>query len=267
MLRTPAVAGQFYPGQPRELADTVNAYLAGDVQPEPALAVVCPHAGYIYSGATVGKVLARVQIPKRVVILGPNHRGLGGPVAVMSRGAWQTPLGEVALDQELGAEFITRCPLAEEDPLAHRFEHSLEVQVPFLQALRPDFKLTPIVIGGLRWDECQQAGKALAQTVKEIGEPVLLFSSTDMNHYESDELSRAKDQKAIERVLALDPRGLYQVVTGGNISMCGVLPTAIVLVAALELGAAEAVLVHYTNSGETTGDKRQVVGYAGLIIK
>ena len=267
MLRTPAVAGQFYPGQARELADTVKGYLACEVRPEPALAVVCPHAGYIYSGATVGKVLARVAIPERVVILGPNHRGLGGPVAVMSQGAWQTPLGEVELDRELGAKFIAHCPLAEEDPLAHRFEHSLEVQVPFLQALREDFKLTPIVIGGLRWDECQQAGKALARSVMEVGEPVLLFSSTDMNHYESDHVSRQKDQKALERVLALDPKGLYQVVTGGNISMCGVLPTAIVLVAAMEMGATQAELVDYTNSGETTGDRQQVVGYAGLIIK
>ncbi len=267
MLRHPAVADQFYPGDPSALRYMLEGYLKDRPQPQPALAAVSPHAGYVYSGAVAGQVLGRVEIPRRVVVLGPNHRGMGADAAVMSEGQWLTPLGRVALDAELAGNLKQACGLVQEDSLAHQFEHSLEVQVPFLQMLREDFLLTPLCLGHLGFNDCQELGQGLAAAIKAAGEPVLMVASTDMTHYESAEAAKSKDTKAIDRILALDPQGLYDTVVGMGITMCGVLPTTVALVAAKELGASQAELVVYTNSGEVSGDYRQVVGYAGLIIK
>ena len=267
MLRAPAVAGQFYPGTHAQLAGQVAAFLETQVEPQPALVAVSPHAGYVYSGAVAGKVFSRVVVPPKVVLLGPNHRGLGAPVALMSQGAWQTPLGEVPLDAELGGELLEQSRLVREDHVAHQYEHSLEVQVPFLQARQPDLRLTPLCLSGLSLEQCQELGRDLAAVIQRAGEPVLMVASTDMTHYESAEQARDKDSRAIERIQALDPQGLYQTVLGQGISMCGVIPTTVCLAAALRLGAGQAELVAYTNSGEATGDMEQVVGYAGLIIR
>lgn len=266
MVRVPAVAGQFYPGDPAELAAQVRGYLKAAAPPAPALLAVSPHAGYIYSGAVAGQVLGRVSVPARVVVAGPNHHGLGAQAAVMSQGRWQTPLGQVELDQELGEELKGQTRLVVEDPAAHRLEHSLEVQVPFLQILRPDLRLTPLCLGRLSWPQCQEIGEALGRAIKSLGGPALMVASTDMTHYESAKAAKAKDSRAIERILALDPQGLYDTVRGLDISMCGVLPTTVCLVAALELGAAKAELVAYAHSGMVTGDDRQVVAYAGLLV-
>ena len=266
MLREPAVAGQFYPGTPQQLKAQVLECLDREATPQPAILAVCPHAGYIYSGATAGKVLSRVAVPRRVVVVGPNHRGMGHPAAVMSHGQWRTPLGDVPLDQELGNELLRRSSLLAEDHLAHQAEHSLEVQVPFLQVLRPDLTILPICLSFLAFSECRAIGLALAQAIRAVGEPVMLLASTDMTHYESAEIAQKKDSMALKPLLALDPQGLFDTVRGLGITMCGVLPTTVCLVAALELGAASAQLVQYTNSGMVTGDYRQVVGYAGVII-
>jgi AmmeMemoRadiSam system protein B len=267
MSRAPAVAGRFYPGHPGELKAAIQGYLDPAVTPEPALAAVCPHAGYMFSGPVAGKVLSRVEIPRRVMVLGPNHQGLGQRAAVMTRGAWRTPLGEVALDSGLGGELLAASSLVVEDDLAHQYEHSLEVQVPFLQVLRSDFLLTPLCLSTLSYEQCAQLGGAVAAAIKAVGEPVLMVASTDMTHYESASRAEAKDQLALERILELDPPGLYNTVAGRGISMCGVLPTTVALTAAIELGASQAELVAYTHSGQVTGDYEQVVAYAGLIIK
>ncbi len=267
MVRQPAVAGQFYPGAPGELAAQVNEFMKVEAEPEPALMVVSPHAGYMYSGRTAGQVVGRVDVPPRVILVGPNHRGLGAQAALMTQGQWETPLGLVTLDEELAARLLEHSRLLEEDTLAHQFEHSLEVQVPFLQARRPDLKLTPLCLGSLSYAACQEIGQALAQVVQALDQPVLLVASTDMSHYEPVEAARQKDMKAIEHILALDPQGLYDTVRNLGITMCGVLPTTVCLVAAKHLGAEKAELVEYTNSGAATGDYRQVVGYAGLIVK
>ncbi len=267
MLRTPAVAGQFYSGSRQALQTEVKALLDLAAQPQPALLAVCPHAGYIYSGRVAGMVLSRVEMPRRVLVAGPNHRGLGEPVAVMGQGAWQTPLGRVELDARLAQELMTACDLVREDALAHRLEHSLEVQIPFLQTLRPDLLLTPLCLSSLSYAQCRQVGQGIAAAIRAVGEPVLMVASTDMTHYESAQAAQAKDQQAIARLLALDPAGLYQTVRGKSISMCGVLPTTVLLVAALELGASQAELVAYTHSGQVTGDDREVVAYAGLLVK
>lgn len=267
MSRAPAVAGRFYPGHPDELRAMIQGYLEPNAAPQKALLAVCPHAGYVFSGAVAGQVLSRVAIPGRVMVLGPNHQGLGQRAALMSRGSWRTPLGEVALDAELGAALKAASPLVAEDDLAHRHEHSLEVQVPFLQVLRPEFLLTPLCLSMLTYGQCVELGRAIATAITGLGEPVLLVASTDMTHYESDAQAARQDKLALQRILALDPEGLYHIVAGHNISMCGVLPTTVALVAARELGAASAELVAYTNSGKVTGDYDQVVAYAGLIIK
>ncbi|MGD8564151.1 MAG: AmmeMemoRadiSam system protein B [Desulfarculaceae bacterium] len=266
MLRTPAVAGQFYPGSPSQLASMIQSFIDSQVTPQPAILAICPHAGYVYSGATAAKVLGRIAIPRRVVVAGPNHRGAGHPVAVMSKGAWETPLGQVDLDAELGAELLAQSDLVAEDETAHRMEHSLEVQVPILQYFRSDFLLTPLCLSHLDLASCLELGKALARAVTAVAEPVLMVSSTDMTHYEPAEQAKAKDDQALKHVLDLDPEGLYNTVRSQRISMCGVLPTAVCLAAAKQLGAASAQLVEYTNSGAVSGDYQQVVGYAGLIV-
>jgi hypothetical protein len=267
MLRTPAVADQFYPGDPAELRRMVEGFLEPSARPGPALLAVSPHAGYVFSGPVAGKVLSRVEVPRRVVLLGPNHRGVGAAAALMSQGAWQTPLGQVELDSELGGRLAADCRLVEEDSMAHQFEHSLEVQVPFLQVLRDDLALTPLCLGRLDYDDCRELGQSLARVLSGLGEPALMVASTDMTHYEPEERAKQQDQQALDRIAALDPRGLHDTVRGQGITMCGVLPTTVALVAALEMGADSAELVAYSNSGEVTGDRRQVVGYAGLVIR
>lgn len=266
MTRQPAVAGQFYPDDPAQLRDMIGSFLPAGVEAADALVAVCPHAGYVYSGAAAGQVLGRIKAPRKVVVLGPNHRGVGAPLAVMSQGAWRTPLGEVELDSDLGGALVKICSPAEEDSLAHKFEHSLEVQIPFLQTLRDDLLLTPICVSMLKYEQCVQVGRDLARVIKDAKEPVLMVASTDMTHYESAKTAKTKDELAIKQMLELNPQGLFSVVRDHGISMCGVLPTTIALVAAKELGAQNCELVTYTHSGEVSGDYDQVVGYAGLIV-
>jgi len=268
MIRFPAVAGRFYPGSQssltRELAKLVPGIAA--VEKQDAIAVVSPHAGYIYSGAVAGETLARVKIPAAVIILGPNHHGHGAAVAVMAAGAWQMPMGDVPINEELAAKLLSLSGLAVEDEVAHRFEHSLEVQVPFLQYLQKDLTIIPIVLSRISCEACLELGKHIAAAIKSYGKPVLIVASTDMTHYESRVSASAKDQMALEHIERLDPEGLYSTVLDRGISMCGVIPTTTALAAAKELGAGKAEIVRYTDSGETSGDIRQVVGYAGIII-
>ena len=266
MKREPAVAGQFYPGDEKTLRQTI-----ADLAPAPpeakqqAIAVVSPHAGYVYSGAVAAETIGRVIIPETVIILGPNHHGAGARLAVMTAGSWQMPFGEVAIDSELAAA-ICESSIFTPDHLAHLQEHSLEVQVPFLQHFGPDISIVPICVSHISYDDCEKAGKALALAIKSYNRPVLIVASTDMTHYESREAASRKDHMAMEHLTALDPEGLYNTVVSNRISMCGIIPTTITLIAAKLLGAAAAELVRYTDSGETSGDTRQVVGYAGFII-
>ena len=266
MVRRPAVAGTWYPGSAQGLKAMIQGFLDSEASPKPALLAVSPHAGYIYSGAVAGKVFSRVSIPRKVVVAGVNHRGAGSSAALMTQGTWETPLGSVKLDGELGQELLGRCPLLDDDPKAHQYEHSLELQVPFLQYFQNDLLLTPLALSFVSYDECLEIGRALAESIRLQAEPVLMVASTDMTHHEPAEAARQRDMKALEQILALNPKGLFETVRHLGITMCGVLPTTVCLLAAKELGASRAELVAYTNSGEATGDFRQVVGYAGLII-
>ena len=268
MIRSPAVANQFYPGNPATLSETLDSLIPSvpETEKQTALAVVSPHAGYIYSGAVAGETFARVRLPKDVIILGPNHHGYGAMVGLMAEGAWQMPLGDVAINSELAKSVQRHSDLVETDEVAHRFEHSLEVQVPFLQYLQKDLTITPLVISHISLENCEKLGRQLAAGIKQYNKPVLMVASSDMTHYESRFSASSKDKQAIDQILDLDPAGLYRTVVQKGITMCGVIPTTVALMAALELGAKKAELVRYTDSGEASGDTRQVVGYAGIII-
>jgi AmmeMemoRadiSam system protein B len=186
---------------------------------------------------------------------------------MMGEGAWRTPLGEVLIDEELARALKEHYPAMHEDSAAHRAEHAAEVELPFLQLRQPDLKFVPIALGTGRFELLEELGKALADVIREQKEPVLMVASSDMNHYESDAVTRIKDHRAIERILALDPRGLYDVVTQQDISMCGFGPAVAMLTAARQLGASQAELVKYATSGDVSGDRDMVVGYAGVIVQ
>jgi AmmeMemoRadiSam system protein B len=270
ILRPTAVAGRFYPGDPDDLRAEACAYLsqAGATNQAPlrALGCIAPHAGYMYSGHVAGAVFARVEVPQRCIVLCPNHTGMGRALAIMSEGAWQTPLGDVAIDSELAANLKRSFPLLQEDSAAHRAEHAAEVELPFLLLRQPELKFVPIALGTAQFEVLEQLGKALAGVIAAENDPVLIVASSDMNHYESDAITRAKDHQAIERILTLDPRGLFDVVTQQNISMCGFGPAVTMLTSARQLGAKSAELVKYATSGDISGDRTMVVGYAGIVV-
>jgi AmmeMemoRadiSam system protein B len=267
MLRLPAVAGQFYIASPEKLKHQVAACLEDKSPKQQAIAVVSPHAGLIYSGKVAGKVYSSLILPRTFILIGPNHTGLGAPVSVFSQGTWQMPQGTVTVDETLANQILERFPEAEADTQAHQSEHCLEVQLPFLQLLKNEVRIVPIVMMQSDLLTCQELGSAIAAILREWPEPVLLIASTDMTHYEPDPIARQKDGRAIEKILSLDPQGLHTTVHQYRISMCGHAPTVAVLFASLELGASQAELVHYMTSAEVSGDYEHVVGYAGIIIK
>ncbi len=268
MIRGPTVAGRFYPGTAKELERAVEACLgAGEATArQRALACMVPHAGYPYSGAVAGAVYRRIAPPARTILIGPRHFPYGEPMAILSEGSWLTPLGPATIDTKLAEELKGACPLLREDRVAHEREHSLEVQLPFLQRISSEFSFVPIVLGTTVLAALEELGEAIGRVVAAQREPVLLIASSDMNHYESDSLTRRKDEKAIERILHLDPRGLFEAVEREQISMCGFAAAISMMAAVLRLGARGAELAAYATSGDVTGDREAVVGYAGVIV-
>jgi len=271
-IRKAAVAGQFYPGNAEDLRKTVESFArkaAGRPQTD-AKAVLVPHAGYIYSGAAAGEVFAAVRLPRRVVILCPNHTGLGAPLALAPEGAWETPLGLAEIDAEMNAALLKECPGLEEDAAAHRRDHAVEVQLPFLQALRPGFRFSAVCVRSLDYEALESLGHALARVATAFrdagGEAVLPVVSSDMTHYVPASVAERQDRLALARVEALDPRGLYDAVLANDITMCGFAPAAAALVACRDLGATRGETVCYTNSGAASGDFAHVVAYAGVLI-
>jgi MEMO1 family protein len=267
MIRPPAVAGHFYSSNANELAHDVDGYLSADAKKTRAIACVVPHAGYVYSGHVAGAVYSSLQVPARSILLGPRHYPGGEALAILSKGSWTTPLGDAKLDTALAAELKHAFPRLREDSVAHAREHSLEVQIPFLQRLVRDFRFVPIVLGTDRYPVLEELGHSIAKVVSAQKEPVLVVASSDMNHYESDAVTRVNDERAIARILALDPRGLYDTVRSEGITMCGFAATVAMLVAARDLGAKEAELVRYATSGDINGERDRVVGYAGIVIR
>jgi hypothetical protein len=267
MTRMPVVADRFYPADPQTLQRMVAQMIppVAETARQQALAVIMPHAGYVYSGATAGQTVGRVRVPETVLILGPNHHGRGQALA-LGTDDWQMPMGKVAIDRQLADALLQASSLIVADEQAHRPEHSLEVQLPFLQQLQPNLRIVPLVVSHISYATCTQVARELAVAIGSLRKPVLIVASSDMSHYESRQQAEQKDRMALERILAMDPEGLYNTVLGRRISMCGIMPTTIALLTAMELGATSAELVRYTDSGEASGDTSQVVGYAGLII-
>lgn len=271
MIRPPAVAGRFYPSDPKELETEILDYTRENVSAKRIRARGClvPHAGYMYSGHVAGAVYATLDIPQRCILIGPRHFPHGAPMSILTEGSWHTPLGDAPIDSELASAVGHECPMLREDSVAHEREHSLEVQVPFLQELVPGMKFVPIVIVTDRYGAMEEVGRAIARVVSSMDakrERVLVIASSDLNHYEDDAATRVKDGHAIEKVLALDPRGLYETVRNESISMCGYAATVSMLVAMKELGANEAKLIRYATSADINGIRDEVVGYAGIMI-
>lgn len=265
-IRPPAVAGTFYPADPADLSREIGEFAPANPQKQSVRGCVVPHAGYMYSGHVAGAVYAEIEIPSRVILLGPRHFPRGEPLAILQEGAWQTPFGNAPIDETLSKALLFEFPLLRDDAIAHQREHSLEVQIPFLQRLRPGIQFCPVVLATDRFPILEQLGLALARVVRSQPGQILIIASTDMNHYESDAITRMKDQKAIDKVQSLDARGLFDTVRNEGISMCGYAATVAALVAMKDLGATEATLVRYATSGDINGDRARVVGYAGFVI-
>jgi hypothetical protein len=270
-VRAPAVSGRFYPGTRGELERTVRELLDGvpDARPAPARGAVAPHAGYRYSGLTAACVFARLTIPPLVVILAPNHTGVcfaPGGASLWETGVFRTPLGDVSVDEHFAALLLGASPLVATDHEAHRAEHAVEVELPFLQLLRPDVRIVPLVLALDAWAGCRELGLALAGLVAQWPEPVLLLASSDLNHYEPAPVSERKDREALAALVALDGEELLARCRRGSISMCGRAPAAAVAAATRALGAVRGAVVDYRHSGWVTGDDSAVVGYGGVVI-
>jgi len=269
MLRLPAVAGRFYPSYPTELRNAVQTHTAAASASAPVSVKAClvPHAGYMYSGHVAGAVFARISVPTKVVILGVRHYPRGERAAILSSGAWRTPLGDAPIDEDLARELRRACPLLKEDGVAHSGEHSLEVELPFLQVLSPGFTFAPIALGTIRFEELAAIGEGIGRVLAASRDRVLLLTSSDLNHYQDDATTRTKDGKAIAQLLKLDARGLYDTCHSEDISMCGLGPAVAMLTALKALGPTEAELVRYATSADVSGDRSAVVGYAGMIFR
>ena len=266
MLRLPAVAGQFYPANPAELSSQVEKYTKEETAQTKIKVRAClvPHAGYIYSGGVAGAVFARIVLPKKILLLGVRHYPRGEPLAILSEGVWRTPLGDVAIDSALANELKKSCPALREDSVAHSREHSLEVELPFLQVLSARFSFVPVAVGTLNFQDLRETGEGIARVLEKTAEEVLIVTSSDMNHYEDDETTRAKDAKAIECMLRLDAKGLYETCRDEKISMCGLGPAIAMLTAMNRSGVEKAALLRYATSGDVNGNREEVVGYAGM---
>ncbi len=267
MIRNPVVSGQFYPESPSQLKTMIEGMVDEKAVKEEVIGLVSPHAGYIYSGPVAGAVISKIKFKDTFIIMGPSHTGMGKPLSIMTEGAWKTPLGEVEIDSALGKQILATSSHLEEDYVAHQHEHSIEVQLPFLQYFKSDIKIVPIILAYSSGAIYKEIGKELARAVKKLNKEVIIIASSDMTHYEPQESAQRKDNKAIEAILDLNEDELLKRVDELDISMCGYAPAVSLISAAKELGATGAELVRYQTSGDTTGDYSAVVGYAGIIIK
>lgn len=267
MKRSPAVAGQFYHGTSSKLQQQVENYIDRGARRENVIAVVSPHAGLIYSGSVAGAVYSSINFPETFILIGPNHTGLGAQISLMASGEWEIPTGVFPIDEKISHKISMYVPIVTKDAKAHMFEHSLEVQLPFIASFSKEAKIVPIIMLSATVEECRIIGEGIARAVKDIGSSVVIVASSDMSHYVPDDVARKKDSKAIDRILSLDPEGLYEIVGKERISMCGYLPVTTMLYAAEALGAQSARLIKYATSAEVSGDYEHVVGYAGIVLR
>jgi hypothetical protein len=268
-VREPAVAGRFYPGRPEELAGEVDRLLAASAPADGvrrAVGVMAPHAGYVFSGAIAARAFAAVEVPEHVVVLGPNHTGLGRRIAVIDRGSFRIPGAVIPVAEALADAILAEAELAAPDTEAHRYEHSLEVELPFLLARQPALQIVPICSAGLRADEAIALGEAIHRAVTRLGVEVLVVASSDMSHYLRDDDARRLDRVALQAMLSADPNTLYATVAENDISMCGFIPATVLLAYGRAAGAKPPELVGYATSGDAFGERDRVVGYAAVVL-
>lgn len=266
LIRDPVVAGQFYPSNPNKLKGLVKDFLKSDIQKKSVKAIISPHAGYIYSGSVAGLVYSSVNIPDNIVLLGPNHTGIGRFFSIMNEGIWLTPIGDIPVNSNLANLIIKSNNSIEIDYLAHLREHSLEVQLPFLKEINPNVSIVPISIMNTKYEKLKEVGTSIGKAIKEYDKEVLIVISSDMSHYVSHNWAVDNDKRAIERIEELDSEGLYNVCIDLDITMCGLSPAVVGIEASRILGATKGQLIKYSTSGEVTGDYDYVVGYAGILI-
>ena len=267
MRRPPAVAGQFYYGTAARLKSQVEQYISRDMVREKVIGAISPHAGLIYSGHVAGAVYSSISFPETFILIGPNHTGQGAPLSLMASGEWEIPSGVLSIDEDLAGAIAGELPALSLDTRAHEFEHSIEVQLPFIACFSDDARIIPITVMNASVQDCKTIGEGIARAVTHSGRSVVIVASSDMSHYISDTLARKLDNLALHEVLDLNPEGLYSTVVKQNISMCGFIPATIMLYASKTLGAHAARLVKYATSGEVSGDYEHVVGYAGVVVK
>jgi AmmeMemoRadiSam system protein B len=267
LRRSPAVAGQFYNDTSSNLTHQVEKYINRKAKKEKVIGIVSPHAGLVYSGPVAGAVYSEIDFPETFVLIGPNHTGLGAQISLMESGEWEIPTGVFQIDEKISYRIAMDVPIVTKDTQAHMFEHSLEVQLPFIAYFSKKTKIVPIVMLSASLDECRILGEGIAKALKGAGYAVVIVASSDMSHYVHDDVARQKDGKAINKILSLDPEGLYEIVLKEKISMCGYLPVTTMLFAAKAVGAQSARLIKYSTSAEVSGDYDHVVGYAGIVLR
>lgn len=267
-IRKPQVAGQFYSSSSVRLRSEIELLLNKQSAKKEVIACMMPHAGYIYSGKVAGAVVSSIYIKERVILLGPNHTGYGKDFGVMAEGVWQMPFGNVSIDSDLANALLKKSSYLEKDSVCHAYEHSLEVELPFLQYFKADFKIVPIIFSFGDLKKFKEIGKEIANTIKDLNlmESVLIIASSDMTHYEKQNSAEKKDKEAIQAIIELDEDKLWEAIHKFNISMCGYVPTIVMLTASKLLGAKKGKLIEYQTSGDITGDYASVVGYAGIIV-
>ncbi|MCP5051649.1 MAG: AmmeMemoRadiSam system protein B [bacterium] len=265
MKRNPVVAGAFYPGSKTALTQELGEMVTSSGTRRKAIGLVSPHAGYIYSGHCAGKGFSQVKVPGTVIILGVNHHGWGHSYAIDGHDSWSTPIGDVLIDTQLRDQLLEGSEVFDVDSSAGSNEHSLEVQVPFIQYNNPNAKILPVSISSVDVDTLMAGGREIARLIRD-NDDVLIVASSDMSHYIDADSAKRQDQKAIDKILELDPEGLFSTVRAERITMCGVAPTTMMLTAALELGAQSAEVIDYTNSGKASGDYDQVVAYLSAAV-
>lgn len=267
-LRKPAVAGQFYPASSLGIKNQISGFIDKTAKKEEAIACMLPHAGYMYSGKVAVETVSRINVKEKIILLGPNHTGYGTPYSIMTEGTWQTPLGELKIDSDLAKRLLKSSKHLKDDYLAHAYEHSLEVELPILQYFRPNFSIVPIAFLSDELPVLKEVGSEIAGVLKESSDisSVLIVASSDMTHYEPHDQAESKDKEAIDAILELDEDKLFEKIMRLKITMCGYAPVIVMIRAAKLLGAKNAKLIKYQTSGDVTGDKDSVVGYAGIAV-
>lgn len=269
MNRQPCVAGRFYPGEPAALQAELDTYLddGGDPRQAQTRLAMVPHAGYMFSGPLCGRTLARARLADTILMLGPNHTGMGTPMSLWDNGHWEFPGGSTPIETELAQNLLANVDEFQPDTRAHLNEHSLEVVLPFLHRLNPEVRIVPVAVAEQDPEALAEAGRQVAAVLRSHSEDVSIVVSSDMSHFISEEQAARQDKLALDAALEIDPEALWQTVRTNRISMCGVMPMTLGLTAARNLGATSATLTGYTSSAKVTGDREQVVGYAGIIVE